>query len=192
MKQLEFLSPPNVSTVLENGPRTELQTPTGSYLVNGIRLTKRTEVSGQPFELVYFFNDSNQHRCLVKYSALASATPTTPTPDDNGDYDFPFVGGNKIYGKIVIDGDTGEVTSRVLESAASVPTNTDTDFHVEIGRMIQTGSGDSTVRSTSNARYGPIDAQICRDWYSNPVTYGVTWLGGSRGGGGGGGYYYYY
>jgi hypothetical protein len=151
-------------------------------------IQQQVAVAKQPFQLVYFLNNSDAHRCLVKYSTLASATPTTPTPDDNGDYNFAFVGGNKIYGKIVINETTGAVTSRTLVSQSTDPVDTDTDFYVEIGRMIQTGSGDAIVRSTSNARYGPIDAKICRDWYSNPVTYGVTWLGGSVGGGG---YYYY-
>ena len=129
----------------------------------------------QPFELVYFRVDDT-HKVRVKYSTLAGVAPTSPTPNDQDDWEFTFADGNKIYGKVVVNQTTGAVSARTLHSAASVPADTNTDFHVEIGTMWQTGSGDSIRRGTTNARYGPIDATICRNWYASAAPYfGLNW-----------------
>ena len=78
-----------------------------------------------------------------------------------------------VQGKIIID-ENGEVNSRSLEIVNQLSSNTDTNFHVEIGTVAELGSGGFAV---SNSRYGPIDVNICRDWFSNPPTYGVTFIG---------------
>jgi hypothetical protein len=131
----------------------------------------------QPFQLIYFKDDDDNHKVRVKYSTLAGEVPDTPTPNDEGDWEFTFTAGNKIYGKITVDQTNGEVTGRSLHSGESVPANTDTALHVLIGIMFTTGSGDSLTRGTSNARYGPIDASLCRNWYA-PVSpfYSVTFI----------------
>jgi hypothetical protein len=78
-----------------------------------------------------------------------------------------------VQGGITVDED-GEVTSRWLEIVASLSADTDTNFYVEIGTVQEP---EENVFEVNNSRYGPIDAQICRNWFSNPPTYGVTWLG---------------
>jgi hypothetical protein len=76
---------------------------------------------------------------------------------------------------IVTIDETGTVIARAIEIAETLTADTDTEFHVEIG----TASYDDETEtwSVNNSRYGPIDATICRDWFSNPPTYSVTFLG---------------
>jgi hypothetical protein len=71
-----------------------------------------------------------------------------------------------IYAKLTINGTTGAVTARVVEKAASLPANTDTVYHELIGSYTMEGSGGEAVISASNARYGPIPATICRNWFA--------------------------
>lgn len=85
--------------------------------------------------------------------------------------------GGYLQGGITIDVN-GEVTSRWLEiveeiSAPSSDENGQT-FYIEIGMIAANEDGTFSV---GNTRYGPIDARICRNWFSNPPTYGVTFVG---------------
>ena len=79
-----------------------------------------------------------------------------------------------VQGGITIDA-TGAVTSRYLEIVPELSADTNTEFHVEIGTVqgLEDGGFDVT-----NSRYGPIDANVCRDWFSNPPTYSVTFFEG--------------
>lgn len=76
-----------------------------------------------------------------------------------------------LQGGITID-EEGNVTSRWLEIVAELSADTATQFHVEIGTVQELEEGFSV----SNSRYGPIDVQICRDWFSNPPTYSVSFF----------------
>jgi hypothetical protein len=76
-----------------------------------------------------------------------------------------------VQGVVTID-QTGLVTARHIEIVQELSTDTDTEFHVEIGTV----SYDEETFSVENSRYGPIDANICRDWFSNPPTYSVTFF----------------
>jgi hypothetical protein len=77
-----------------------------------------------------------------------------------------------LQGGITID-EEGAVTSRWLEIVEQLSADTETNFHVEIGTVQALEGGGFDV---TNSRYGPIDANICRDWFSNPPTYGVTFI----------------
>jgi hypothetical protein len=79
-----------------------------------------------------------------------------------------------VQGGITIDA-TGAVTSRYLEIVPELSADTNTESHVEIGTVqgLEDGGFDVT-----NSRYGPIDANVCRDWFSNPPTYSVTFFEG--------------
>jgi hypothetical protein len=81
-----------------------------------------------------------------------------------------------VEGKITIDED-GNVVDRTIQIVANLSANTLTDFYVEIGTVVQLQGGGF---SASNSRYGPIDANICRDWFTNPPTYGVTFISGNE------------
>jgi hypothetical protein len=82
-----------------------------------------------------------------------------------------------VQGGITVDED-GEITSRWLEIVQELSADTDTQFYVEIGTVQE--DEESETFNVENSRYGPIDATICRDWFSNPPTYGVTFLGSSE------------
>lgn len=77
-----------------------------------------------------------------------------------------------LQGGITID-EEGAVTSRWLEIVEQLSADTETNFYVEIGTVQALEGGGFDV---TNSRYGPIDANICRDWFSNPPTYGVTFI----------------
>ena len=70
----------------------------------------------------------------------------------------------------------GIVMSRWLDIAEDLTPDTATEFHVEIGTVAY--DEESETWSVENSRYGPIDANICRDWFSNPPTYSVTFFEG--------------
>lgn len=78
-----------------------------------------------------------------------------------------------LVGGITVDQQTGEVTSRSIEILSEMPADTDDTFYVEIGTIAL----DAGTWSVSNSRYGPINVQICRNWYAAEEPYfGVTWL----------------
>jgi len=79
-----------------------------------------------------------------------------------------------VQGGITIDA-TGAITSRWLEIVEELSADTNTEFHVEIGTVQEP---EENVFEVSNSRYGPIDANVCRDWFSNPPTYSVTFFEG--------------
>lgn len=81
-----------------------------------------------------------------------------------------------VQGGITIDA-TGAITSRYLEIVAELSADTNTEFHVEIGTVQELEDGSFDV---TNSRYGPIDANVCRDWFSNPPTYSVTFFEGGQ------------
>lgn len=129
---------------------------------------------GEPFQLVPYLDGSTQ-KVKVIYSTLAGEAPTTPTPEGDFSYLFTPSGTQKVYGKITINGTTGEVTTRILAAASSVPADDDTNFHVEIGTMTANGSDSATV---ANARFGPIDVTICRNWFAAEAPFfGVSFSG---------------
>lgn len=76
-----------------------------------------------------------------------------------------------IQAKVTIDGD-GAVISRSIEKVTSLSEDTATDFHCLIGVVSSAGQ----TFNVGNSRYGPIDAVICRDWFSNPPKYSVTFV----------------
>jgi hypothetical protein len=78
-----------------------------------------------------------------------------------------------LQGGITIDED-GAVTGRWLEIVEELSGDTATAFHVEIGTVAY--DAETETWSVENSRYGPIDANICRDWFSNPPTCSVTFF----------------
>lgn len=74
------------------------------------------------------------------------------------------------------DAEQGTVTSCAIGIQSTLP-DSDPDrglFYVLIGSFSTDDSGNVSV---ANDRSGPIDASICRNWFSWPQTYGVTFIG---------------
>jgi hypothetical protein len=77
-----------------------------------------------------------------------------------------------VQGGITIN-TSGQVTARWIEIVEELDAGSATTAYVEIGTVQALEGGGFSV---SNSRYGPINANICRNWFSSPPTYGVSWL----------------
>jgi hypothetical protein len=77
-----------------------------------------------------------------------------------------------VQGGITIN-TSGQVTARWIEIVEELDAGNSTTAYVEIGTVQALEGGGFSV---SNSRYGPINANICRNWFSSPPTYGVSWL----------------
>jgi len=136
-----------------------------------------------PFQLVATTEGSGDPpdpRVQVVHSTLAGALPDGM---DDPLVDFlltPASGTQLVYGRITINDTTGTVTTREILQADTVPEDTvsedtSTLFHVLIGNYV---FADGAITSVSNYRYGPIDANICRNWFAAEAPfYGVIFLG---------------
>lgn len=78
-----------------------------------------------------------------------------------------------VQGGITVDS-SGNVTSRWIEIVSSLSADTEDTFYVEIGTVGWDDEAETWL--VSNSRYGPIGAQICRNWFTSPPRYGVTFL----------------
>jgi len=172
MKTQDFQRTPPIAPTSESSSRIQftdadeivLDTPTAASIIEGT----------QPFQLVAVnisTNSTPNWRIDVTYSTLGGEPPTVPSPETDLSYRFtPSVTGI-IYGKIIINGTTGAITDRQLVASNTLPADTDTDFHVEIGSFTL-NEGELTV---ANACYGPIHATICRNWFTSEAPfYGVS------------------
>lgn len=136
---------------------------------------KTAAITIRPFEL-QVVNASEtatpDWRVRVYASTLAggSATDIGFSEGDDPPYLLAAEAG-VVQAGLTIDQE-GNVTSRWLEIVEQLSEDTETEFYVEIGTVAEQ-DGKFTV---SNSRYGPIDANICRDWFSNPPTYSVTFF----------------
>jgi hypothetical protein len=157
-------APQKMTTTLdENGDKVpviaDLHTPTAG---GGTGSGSSTE----PFQLVAS-GAAGDNILKVRESTLAGEVPSGFTA---GIMDLTIAdaadAAGVVYAKLTINGTTGAVTARAVEKAASLPANTSTVFHELIGSYTVTGSGGSAVIAASNARYGPIPATICRNWFA--------------------------
>ena len=138
--------------------------------------TRSVFLSKRPFELEVLdvsTTSSPNWKIRVYPSTLAAGSSTDLgfATGDNPPYQLDAAEGI-VQGGITIDSD-GVVTARWLEIVNTLSEDTETDFYVEIGTVSKVD--DAFV--VSNSRYGPIDANICRNWFTNPPTYGVTFNG---------------
>jgi hypothetical protein len=124
----------------------------------------------QSLELVNA-SDESAKKIRVVYGTIAGESPTGFADGDDPHYVLTVTGSGVVYGGISIDSE-GAITARWVDRAAELPEDTDTDFHVVIG----TFSIDSEILSIAQGRYGPIDVQICRNWYAASAPFfGVNW-----------------
>lgn len=142
-----------------------------------LAVSQRTSISQkifQPFELEVVNNNGPQIRVYASTLAGGSATDIGFAEGDDPPYLLSAQAG-VVQAGLTIDAE-GNVTSRWIEIVGQLSEDTETEFYVEIGTVAEQ-DGTFTV---SNSRYGPIDANICRDWFSNPPTYSVTFFTGPQ------------
>lgn len=123
-------------------------------------------------------------RIQVTTSLLGDAVPDFPNaeaPFSIGDippcYFLPLTATGVLFAHIELDTDGGDVTSDIItrefDFAETIPDNTDTDFYFPVGAWSITDD----VLTVGNYIYGPIEIVICRNWFSSPITQGVTFTG---------------
>ena len=121
----------------------------------------------------------------VKKIGVHPSTVDNTVPDEmpNGaDWIFPMEGSSiSIYASILIDLTTGEITESGLGKGPMTPEDIPTRRYLTLG-MVELG--DNQEMKIHQFRYGPADAYLCRDWFSDPVSYGIRWGPGGCGGGG--------
>lgn len=133
-----------------------------------------------PFQIVPSDEHNNNgtiknHRVRVVASLLVDDLPDDMHAGDAPPFYLSVSDGQIIYGRITIDDATGEVLSRTIENATTVPDDTGTDFHQQIGSVhIDAGGPTKAV----NVQYGPIYAAILLNWTALPTDtdrYNVIW-----------------
>lgn len=119
-------------------------------------------------------------RVGVMPGTIRGAYPTGMSP--SGDPVFllvPETGQRFVYGKLIINGSNGTVTGRQIIQSSTIPedmVDTDTEFHILIG--VYTYDAEAGFTEMDNSCYGPIDATICKLWYTAEAPfYGVTLTG---------------
>jgi hypothetical protein len=131
----------------------------------------------QPLELALATSggETPEPRIRVYASTIAGGSSTDIGFTEGDDPPYLLTPSEGVLqGGITIDGTTGEVTSRWLEIVSELGTDDDTTFYVEIGTVAAGETEGSWI--VSNSRYGPIHAQICRNWYASSAPYfGVNW-----------------
>ena len=156
--------------------------PNGTTVAANIPRSAADAATLQPFQLIVAIDpadtsDTPAPKIRVLPSTLAGGSSTDlgfSEGDDPAYYLEPSEG--MLVGGITFDTATGAITSRWLEIKSEFP-NTDEDGtdYVEIGTVAWSSNKKAWV--VSNSRYGPIAAQICRNWYAAEAPFfGVTWL----------------
>lgn len=127
----------------------------------------------QPFKLIDA-SEGETKKIRVVYSTLAGEEPTGFSPGDDPEYKLTVSATGYIWGGITINETTGEIVDDGiwLDSGSAVPANTDDTFYVQIGSF----SIDDDTLTIAQARFGPIHATICRNWFASAAPYfGVNW-----------------
>ena len=148
------------------------QTGDGTYV--GLAANFKSRAPGKlPLQLEIVNN--SQVRVYASTIAGGSSTDVGFAQGDDPPYLLAAQAG-VVQAGITID-EEGVVNSRWIEIVDQLSEDTDSEFYVEIGTV----AGDADGFTASNSRYGPIDANICRDWFSHdPITYSVTFFAGPQ------------
>jgi len=117
-------------------------------------------------------SDESGKKIRISYGTVAGEAPSGMSPGD----DPPFLlsgisGSGYVYAKITYTATTGDITDRSIEKRADEPSEEDGILWVQIGSW---SIDDDDILHLTNARYGPIDVTICRDWYSSPASYSAS------------------
>lgn len=119
------------------------------------------------------------NKIRVTRSLLAGAAPDGFNEADDPPFLLsPSGTSGVVYAKITVAQNSGagggEISARSIEVDSTVPEDTDTDYHLEIG----TYSVEDDVLTVQNSIYGPIEATVCRNaWAAESPFYGVSMTG---------------
>jgi len=131
----------------------------------------------QPFQLMVASTEGENPTPCIRVAASTLAGGSSADLGFSEGDDPPYLltpSKGVLVGGITIDGTTGDVTSRWLNIESTMPEDDGTTFYVEIGTVTDGESPGTWI--VSNSRYGPVFAQICRNWYAAEAPFfGVNW-----------------
>ena len=104
---------------------------------------------------------SSDSSIRIAYGSIAGIVPSVFNPGDSPVYTVSASSGSKVYATINYSDTTGVISSVSINVGSSIPTST-TGTHYELIGSVGSSGGSLT---TTNARYGPINVQICRNWF---------------------------
>lgn len=105
--------------------------------------------------------------------AFPSAVTGFSSGDDPPCIFAPTTATGVLYAHVEIDS-SGSIITRALDFAETLPAEDDTNAYFQIGSWTMT---DGVITAVANDAYGPLAVEVCRNWFSNPVTYGITITG---------------
>jgi len=123
-----------------------------------------------PFQLIDVSTEI-ERRVRVKMGTIADEVPDVFNEGDNPIFYYVVTIAGFVWGEVELNssGD-GTIIEVSISNGPVVPVDT------EFLRYVPIGSYNVTPTATvpANFRYGPIIVKVCRNWFSNPPTYGVT------------------
>lgn len=123
-----------------------------------------------PFKLVDASNPSDGVRVQVVYGTVNDMDPTgmsAGTP-----YYIGVSGSGVVWLKATFDPDTNEVTDVELDSGASIPANTDTEAHRQVGTYDEDDDRSNPTQDISGSQ----TVKRCRNWFVTPTTFAYDWI----------------
>ena len=114
---------------------------------------------------------------LAGGSSFGGGENLTFAEGDDPPYLLTVSGSGVIYGYVTVNVTTGAVTSRSVVQGATMPASSEEggEYYVEIGTF-NVPAGDADPISVNNSRYGPITADIFRDWFIAEVRFILAWV----------------
>ena len=127
---------------------------------------------GAPLQLV-LLSGENYFRVVAGTVGGGSITDLGFHLGDAPIFKLPLMTGI-LEAKITVDQSSGAIIARALQFVQNPSADTATEYHVQIGSVANSIDGSWSL---SQARNGPINVQICRNWFAASAPfYGVTWL----------------
>ncbi len=113
------------------------------------------------------------HKVRVVRGMINGVAPSGFSVGDWPRYVLDAAGSKVVYVTVTIDGSTGEITSRTLGFAGTLPADGDTTFNLEIFSYTVDETGRFRI---SQSVKGSLAAVVCRNWFAGSAPYyGLTW-----------------
>ncbi len=107
----------------------------------------------------------------VIYGTISGEAPDGMSLGDVPAYTLSASGSQSVFVGVSISTSTGEITSRWIDQAASLPADTDSNFYLELFSY----SIDAGILSISQSVAGSVSFQACPWFYSSPRSYLPNW-----------------
>jgi hypothetical protein len=137
---------------------------------------KKVEASGGCVGLALYIKPftSGVPPVTVKQVWIGAGTIAGQLPSGFNPIEGIFIassGSGAVWAQININETTGQIISTSVNSGASRPQNTSTNFYYSLGSYAYNGSNPTVI----NFGCGSLNATICRNWFAaNPPFYGVN------------------